>query len=532
MNVTNRQITLIVLAVIVTVALPILAAITVARSQALEAEEKHVTGIALGSIMRSDQVGDQLVAGSRVINALPPGGACSPAGLAQLRRLDIESSLIQAVGHLNGTVMDCSSVAGTQPIALGPPDFVSKAGVLNWTALKPFGSRNSYIGSGTKAFIGIVHKDLLLSYIDDIPGLAVADFSWSTHKVLLSRGQVDPAWIALAASGDGIYHTPDRIVAIVKSKHYDIGTIVALPRSREALLASRLGRILIPLGVVAGLLLSIVLIGVLKTRMSMPMMIRGALRSGEFHLLYQPAVDLSTGRTIGAEALIRWHRPDGEEIPPDSFIAVAEQAGVIRAITTHVLDLLAGEARDVLRIVPSFRFSVNFSAEDIQSAEIFGEVDHFIRRSGLGPENLVIEATERSFLDVERAQGALEKIRDAGILVAIDDFGTGYSSLSCLAQLKIDVLKIDRLFVHALGTDSATSQVASRIIDMANDLQLKIVAEGIETADQAERLKALGVDCAQGFYFGRPMTMDALLQRLRAERSAPADVERLPARAA
>jgi len=531
MNVTNRQIAAIILAVVVTVALPILAAITVARNQAQENEERHVVGIALGSITRSDQVGDQLAEGSRAINALPRNAACSPAGLAELRRIDIESTLLQAVGHLDGTVMDCSSVAGTQRIALGSPDFISSAGVLNWTALRPFGSRGSYIGSGAKAFIGIVHKDLLLSYIDDIPGLTVANFNWSTHKVLLSRGKVDPAWIAFASSGDGIYRTRDHIVAVVKSKRYDIGTLAALPRSREGLLASQLGRILIPLGLAAGLLLSAVLVHVLKNRMSMPMMIRSALRSGEFHLLYQPAVDLRTGRTVGAEALIRWRRSDGEMIPPDNFIAVAEQAGVIRGITSRVLELLASEGRDAVRIMPNFRFSVNFSAKDIQSADIFDEVSGFLCGSGIGFGNLVIEATERSFLDVERTQDTIERFRDAGIMVAIDDFGTGYSSLACLAQLRVDVLKIDRLFVQALGTDSATSQVASRIIDMAKDLQLKIVAEGIETEDQSNRLRMLGVDCGQGYYLGHPMTIDALLQRLRAERSID-EVTPMPARAA
>jgi len=533
MNATNRQIALIILAVIVTISLPILAAIAVARNQAIEHEESFVKSLALGSLNRTEQAGDQLAAGSRAINALPGKAGCSPEGLALMRQIDLSSTLLQAVGHFNGTTVDCSSFAGPTKFELGPPDFVGVRGTKFWTSLRPFDGKRDYVGVGMGSFLGIVHKDLLLSYVDNVEGLSIATFSWSARKVLIDRGDIGPRWVAMAAAaGERTYSTDSRIVAVVKSKRYDIGAVAMLPLSREATLARQKGMILVPIGLVAALLLSSLLVRVLRSRLSMPMLIRSALRNREFHLVYQPAVDLVTGRTVGAEALIRWRRPGGEMIPPDSFIEAAEQAGVIGLITARVLELLAQDARDVLRVMPDFHFSVNFSAEDMQRDDVFEHVSRFVSRSGMGFDNLVIEATERSFLDVARAQKAVRQFRAAGAKVAIDDFGTGYSSLGCLAQLEIDFLKIDRLFVHALGTDSATSQVANRIIDMAKDLQLGIVAEGIETADQASRLRALGVDFAQGFHFGHPMTVDALLQRLRAERGRSDNVAQFPARAA
>ena len=532
MNATNRQIVLIIVAVVATVALPILAAIMVARDQASEHEEHLVAHLAQGALQRAEQAADQIAAGSRAINALPQGGACSPEGRSRMRRVDLESTLLQAVAHYDGEAVDCSSFAGPHRFEIGPPDVIGALGVRHWTRLRPFDGRSEYIGIAQGSFMGIIHKDLLLSFVDDVEGLAIGTFNRSSGKMLLSRGAIDPRWIAPAGAQESLFRTDDHVVATARSARYDIGTIAVLPRSREALLAQRQGIVLIPLGLIAGLFLSVLLVRVLRSRMSMPMMIRSALRGGEFHLVYQPEVDLATGRTTGAEELIRWRRPNGETIPPDNFIGVAEEAGVIRLITARVLELLAEDARAVLRLNPDFRFSVNFSADDLQSPAIFDEVATFVRRAGLGFDNLVIEATERSFMDLALAQDAIDRLREAGVRVAIDDFGTGYSSLGYLARLKLDVLKIDRLFVQALGTASATSQVINRIVDMAKDLNLKIVAEGIETAEQAEQLRALGVDHAQGYHFGRPMAMDMLLERLQTERSSVSNVAKFPARAA
>ncbi|MEO6378425.1 MAG: EAL domain-containing protein, partial [Caulobacteraceae bacterium] len=196
------------------------------------------------------------------------------------------------------------------------------------------------------------------------------------------------------------------------------------------------------------------------------------------------------------------------------------QSGDISMVTRRVLDLLAEDAPPILRVLPCFHFAVNFSAADMHRADIVDEVTGFLTRTGVPHENLVIEATERSLVNVNLAKQTMGRLRSTGVKVAIDDFGTGYSSLSYLAQLDLDYLKIDKLFVHALGTGSATSHVAGRIIEMARDLNLQLIAEGIETSDQAHQLSALEVRYAQGYFYGRPMPLDDLLERLRAERSA------------
>jgi sensor c-di-GMP phosphodiesterase-like protein len=184
-----------------------------------------------------------------------------------------------------------------------------------------------------------------------------------------------------------------------------------------------------------------------------------------------------------------------------------------------VFELLVEDARAVLALLPDFRFSVNLSASDLYRPSILGEVERLIEHSGLGADNLVIEATERSLVDVDRARETMGRLREMGVRLAIDDFGTGYSSLAYLAQIEADFLKIDRLFVQALGTESATSQVAERIIEMGKDLSLAIVAEGIETKRQERLIKRLGVECGQGFLYGHAMAAEDLLVRLRADRT-------------
>jgi sensor c-di-GMP phosphodiesterase-like protein len=516
MSVAKRYTALIIVAICVAGGLPFVATLLLSQYQANEREKTYVTTIAQEALARTENMADQLATGGLAMNRLPAGTACSPTGIDLMRKIDLGSTLLQAVGHIKGNVMDCSSLGASSRIELGPPDFIAAGGATMRTNVTLFGQRE-FLVVGMGDFVGIVHKQLPLSVMDDMPGMVVATFNWSNRQPLMARGTIDPGWIKADAAGPATFRDDSHVVAVVRSKRYDFATMAAVPLSTTARFAREAAFPLVPLGALTGALLALLLVRAVRFRGSMPSMIRNALRSDEFHLLYQPVVDLSTGRTIGAEALIRWSRPDGETIPPDNFIAVAEQAGVIRLITTRVLDLLANDVGHILSVDPDFHFAVNFSAADIHSAEIIDEVRHFVERSGLGYENLVIEATERSFVDVNLARNTIRQLREAGIKVAIDDFGTGYSSLGYLAELEVDYLKIDRLFVHALGTGSATSQVAARIIEMGKDLNLTLIAEGIETEDQAKRLKALNVELAQGYHYAPPMAVKALVDRLRAE---------------
>ncbi|MDT9600251.1 EAL domain-containing protein [Sphingosinicella rhizophila] len=515
MKIIDRLTAFIIIGVCLTTALPILAAIALVRQQALEREDAHVTGLARAALSRAEITADQLSAGGRLVGGLTRQQACSDEGIDLLRRIDLSSTLLQAAGYIEGDVMICSSFGGNKPRNLGLPDFQSRTNAAIRTDVRLLDPDLPYLAVSRGAFVGIVHKDLALSFLDDTPGLGFSIFSWSHRQPLISRGNIDSRWFRAEADGDIVFRTGSHIVAIVRSSRYDQGAMAALPLAFSSGFIRESAIILIPIGIFVGLLLSAILIFVVRTRMSMPTMIRNGLKGSEFNLLYQPVVDLSSGTMMGVEALIRWRRNGKDFVPPETFIPVAEQAGIISLITARVFRLLAEDAPHILSERPFFHFAVNFSAGDMHRPGVVEEVRRFASQSGIALDNLVIEVTERSLVDVNLAGETMRQMRAAGIRVAIDDFGTGYSSLGYLAQLHVDYLKIDKLFVQALGTDSPTSQVAARIIEIAKDLNLQVIAEGIETKRQERILKGLHVGCAQGYLYGRPMPLDELLQLLR-----------------
>ena len=250
-------------------------------------------------------------------------------------------------------------------------------------------------------------------------------------------------------------------------------------------------------------------------------MIRSALRHGEFFLTYQPIVELATGRWVGAEALIRWQRPDGSLVRPDVFIPVAEDNGLISLLSCHVLKLLALDAPAIVALRPDFRFSVNLSQHDLTNPLT---IDHLrgLLATGLKPINLTVEATERGVMEKEAATHVLQQIRSLGMRVAIDDFGTGYANLAYLQNFEVDAIKIDKSFVDTIGTGAVTAQVALLIIEMGKTLSLDLVAEGVEHAHQADFLRDNGVRYAQGWLFARPMPAEGLRAALTARPRAAA----------
>ncbi len=237
--------------------------------------------------------------------------------------------------------------------------------------------------------------------------------------------------------------------------------------------------------------------------------LRLALRRGELEVDYQPLVDLQTRRCVGAEALVRWRRADGQRVRPDLFIPQAEDSGQICAITQRVIELVLAEVGELLRTHPQLYVSVNLAAADIAGAAFVEPARRLLREAGVAPEQLVWEVTERGLVDVELATRLLGQLRTDGHRIAIDDFGTGYSSLSYLQQLPVDVLKIDKSFVDALGTEAASSPVAPHVIEMARDLGLKVIAEGVEHERQAGLLAELGAQIGQGWLFAKPLDAQA-----------------------
>ncbi|MDH5516847.1 MAG: GGDEF domain-containing response regulator [Gammaproteobacteria bacterium] len=236
-----------------------------------------------------------------------------------------------------------------------------------------------------------------------------------------------------------------------------------------------------------------------------------ALTNDEFELYYQPQYDLQTKRICGAEALIRWHHPAKGILSPGYFIAEAESTGMIEPIGTWALRSACNQIKlwqekelDIDSV------SVNISARQLQNKDFISTVNNQIKESGIDPFRLELELTESSLMNNgEESLSILNKIRELGVRISIDDFGTGYSSLSYLKEFPVDVLKIDRAFINELETDSRSAAITKSIISLANNLNLKAIAEGIETQYQEDFLLQNGCQEAQGFMFSKPIPADS-----------------------
>lgn len=256
-----------------------------------------------------------------------------------------------------------------------------------------------------------------------------------------------------------------------------------------------------------------------------------AVANREFHLQYQPMINLKSGRIVGMEALLRWDHPTRGIVPPMDFIPLAEESGLIVDIGLQVLEQASQQTHLWHQKFPSdppLDISVNLSARQLQDADLVREVDAVLDRSGLRPESLILEITETALMrDVEIGVSRLSALKELGIRIAVDDFGTGYSSLSYLQRFPVDVLKIDRSFIKAIDKGPEESAVAHAVVKLGHTLGLYAVAEGVETAEQLHELTAMGCDRGQGYFFARPLWgvgMDALLSNRSREGAAQDDL--------
>jgi predicted signal transduction protein with EAL and GGDEF domain len=235
--------------------------------------------------------------------------------------------------------------------------------------------------------------------------------------------------------------------------------------------------------------------------------LRKAITNQEFVVYYQPRIDLRSNITTGAEALVRWIHPIDGLIPPDRFIPLAEESGLIETIGEWVLmTACAQAAKWVKNGVLNADVAVNVSARQFVRTDLVKVVERALSDTGLDPRWLSLELTESALvMEPENAVRTLHRLKNMGIGIAIDDFGTGYSSLNYLKQYPIDALKIDRSFVKEITTNPDDAAIAGAIISMAHNLCLKVVAEGVETSEQLELLRMMQCDEMQGFLLSKPL---------------------------
>ncbi len=260
-------------------------------------------------------------------------------------------------------------------------------------------------------------------------------------------------------------------------------------------------------------------------RLSLAGSLRAAIADGEIVLFFQPKAELTSGKIVGVEALARWQHPRLGLIGPSEFVPIAEQTGLIGPLTSHVLEQALRQVRRWSEQGEELSVAVNLSARSFLDAQLAVEIPRLLEATGVDARLLELEITESMLMiDPARAKATLERLSAIGLSLSVDDFGTGYSSLANLKRLPVDGIKIDKSFVIDMPHDASDAAIVRSTIDLAHNLGLRVVAEGVESHEAWRRLEDLGCDLAQGFHVSRPVPAEAMT-RLLVERRAAAEAE-------
>lgn len=516
---------------VLAVAAPIAASLYWAKKQYLAEQQHRVDSVASEVLRRMDLMADETFEMFRLMKAAQATDPCSEQNIHLMRRIALQMGQVKAVGYVENDHMLCSSFgphnASSQGIPLGPPSYRSPLGSEVRTSVRfDDVTSRTFLTSTNKSTGYTALIDAEQALLVDMPEVSMGVFFGSTKTPLVSRGSVNPRWINLLDSATDIQFPSGRyLVALKRSSRYTFASFAAIEQSTVNAGMRHATILMVPMGVGASLILALAVFYLTRSQISTKALIRVGLKRHEFFLVYQPVVELRGGQCVGAEALIRWRLPDGTLVRPDVFIPYAEESELIQEITKEVLRLVAQDTAHFLQEHPHLHIGINLSSKDMMMAETVDLVRNLIREMDVKPQNLIIEATERGFMQAEVAQRVIDDIHALGVKIAIDDFGTGYSSLSRLESFPLDYLKIDMSFVDAIGGDSATSHVAPHIIEMAKSLNLEMIAEGVETEAQRCFLAQRGVQYAQGYLFAKPLPFAEFVEYVAKTEKSPDPVQ-------
>jgi sensor c-di-GMP phosphodiesterase-like protein len=295
------------------------------------------------------------------------------------------------------------------------------------------------------------------------------------------------------------------------------GFCTSVFQSHQALMAANRGLLgwSAAVGTGCGVMLALIFLLFYSHSRNMSQQLRRAIRRGDVQVVYQPIVEMHSGRIVEAEALARWTDEDGFAVSPEIFVRLALDWGFIHELTELVVQRVLNDFGQILPSIPEFRLNINVTAADLTEKNLLALLDREMKKHQVDASSLVIEVTEGSTAHHQETVEAIRALRRRGHSVQVDDFGTGYSSLAYLKDLAVDGLKIDKTFTLSVGTDAVTATILPQMLAMAESLHLSVIVEGIETQEQADYFvgKHPGV-LGQGWHYGRPGAPDVILAAL------------------
>ena len=513
-----------VAAALALVSAPVALSVQIAEHESISVHTRQAQVLADEVIRRADGTGRQVQEVVGALSLIGVAAQCGPQEIDLMRRLQISASYLQGVGRVRGNRLVCSSHGDHGAgFDLGPVDFTSDGGTsVRVNSVLPLAPRMPFVIVESEGIAAIVHPALMFDVPEYNDNIGLGLIGKTTGRLIAVRAAESSVFNAIAlpalTRGAGAtWQSEGAIIAQRRSRYFDLTAVAMIAPRALAATTTQLQQWMIPIGGGVGVVLALGFHYFLRRQVSIPSLLRAALRRDEFFIVYQPVVRLDNRRCVGAEALLRWRRKDGTMVGPDIFIPIAEATGLIGSVTERMLDLVGADLSAMVALSPQLRVSVNLAPQDLGSAAIVETLRKTLARASVGAHNMVVEATERGLIDVKLATSVIREIQAAGIRVAIDDFGTGYSCLSYLDSLNVDCLKIDKSFIDSVGTAAPTNSVVGHIIEMAKSLDLVMVAEGVETEAQAEFLRRRGVQCAQGWLFAKPMRASEFLRYLAAQ---------------
>lgn len=496
-----------VVGIIMVVLLPVMLSLWFAHLRAVEETGSQLRTFAQQALNKTNTVIQQVNNARRAAEKYH-GEICSAQHHAAMLNIVRGSLYVADLIYAHGDSFLCSSVfTPSRPYLMAPADYHRQPDIaVYYFRDTPFyaGYKMVYMRRGN--YVAIINPLTYSDVTSNDKAFSYAVYDTVTQSFFSVSHGADTATLAkLVGTQDMTFQQDQRIYTIAHSDTRPIAIIVSAANDRYFQAFWHQATLTLPLGMICSCLILLVWSRTRREFHSPRRMLTRALTKRQLELHYQPIIDIKNGKCVGAEALLRWPGFNGQVMSPAEFIPLAEKEGMIESITDYVVDELFNDLGDFLAGVPHIYISINLSAADFHSSRLISLIANKAKTHAVRAEQIKIEVTERGFIDVPKTTPVIQAFRQAGYEVAIDDFGTGYSNLHNLYSLNVDILKIDKSFIDTLTTNSTSHLIAEHIIEMAQSLRLKIIAEGVETAEQVAWLLKRGVQFCQGWHFARAL---------------------------